>query len=98
MIKTFPCLSYNTFRDVPWVQSKVLVAWIRLQLLAPASQMSDSEYSSLEEQMLGKLRFCRGSAIQQRVQSSTGLVRRVLANRYVFIPNDAFNFVMIYPG
>ena len=103
VINTFPCLSsYNTSLDVPWVQSKVLVAWIRiriqhrlqlqlqLQLLAPASQMPNSECSSLEEQMPEKLRFCRGSATQQRVRSSTGLVRRVLANWYVLIPSWRF--------
>jgi hypothetical protein len=69
IINTLPCLSsYNTFRVLPWVQSKGLAAWIRLQLLPPASQMYNSEYSSLEEQMPGKLRFCRESATQQRIQ------------------------------
>jgi len=64
------------------------------------SQMSNSECSSLEEQMRGRLPSCRGSATQQRVRRSTGLVRQVLAVGYVLIaliPNGGFN-LMVYPG
>ena len=68
------------------------------QLRIPAPRMSSSECSSLEEQTLAKLRYCRESATQQRAQSSTGLVRRVLKVRYVFIPNSAFNPIIIHPG
>ena len=78
-----------------------LCLWLqlRLQLRVPASQMSSSEYSSLEEQMRGRLQFCRKSATQRRAQRSTGLAHVVLAIRYVFIPNDAFNLnLIVYLG
>ena len=104
VINTILLASLNTF--VPWVQSRALnaIAWIRFRLCLRlrfrgpyASQISNSECSSLEEQMPGRLRFCRESATQQRVQRSTGLVRRVLAIRYVLIPNGAFNLI-VYTG
>ena len=66
-------------------------------LQVPASQISSSGFSSLEDQMRGRLPSYRGSATQQRVQKSIGLIRRALANRYVLIPNAAFN-LMVYPG
>jgi len=93
---------------VSWVQRLVLVTWIPFRLWlrfrlppdTPMSQMSNSECSSLEEQMRGRLPSCRGSATQQRVRRSTGLVRQVLAVGYVLIaliPNGGFN-LMVYPG
>ena len=106
--------SHNTFvlwvqssLFVAWVQHQFplqsrrrLRLQLRLwpQLLVPAPQMSNSECSSLEEQMPAKLRFCKESATRQRAQSSTGLVRRVLKVRYVLIPNGAFNPIIVYPG
>ena len=76
------------FRHRLWLQ-------LRLQMRVPASQMSSSEYSSLEEQMRGRLQFCKGSATQQRAQRFTGLADGVLAIRYVTIPNGAFNLNQI---
>ena len=46
--------------------------------------------------MPGKLRFCRESAIQQRVQMSTGLTRWVDANGCVLILSGSFNLT-VYP-
>jgi hypothetical protein len=71
---------------VPWVQSRVLVP--------PTSQMSNSESSSLEEQMPGRRQSCRECAIRQRVQRSTGLVHRVNAIWYVPITNGAFHLMV----
>ena len=65
--------------------------------IPPASQISSSECSSLEDQMREKHPSYKGSATQQRVQKSIGLIRRALANRYVLIPNTAFD-LMVYPG
>ena len=101
-----PWVQSNLF--VAWVRPQLLLQSRRRLLLrlhlqphwrfrAPALQMSNSECSSLEDQVPGKLRFCKESAIQQRVQSSTGLVRRVLAIRYVLIPIGAFNPLIAHP-
>ena len=99
-----PTPSHNPF--VTWVHTFGFVAFqlrlrlrlcLRLQFRVSASQMSSSECSSLEEPMPGKLRFCRESAIQQRVQRSTGLAHRVVANRYVHILSGSFNLT-VYPG
>ena len=110
----FLLTSHNTFvlwvqssLFVAWVQPQLpLQSRLRLrlrlylwpQLRGPAPQMSNSECSSLEEQMPAKLRFCRESATQQRVQSSTGLVDRTLKVRYVLVPNGAFNPIIVHPG
>ena len=70
---------------------------LRPQLRVHTPQMSNSECSSLEEQMPGKLRYCRESAIQQRVQSSTGLIHRVFATRYVLIIHS-FSMTLSIPS
>ena len=68
---------------------------LQFQPRVSASQISGSEYSSLEEQMRGRLRSCRGSAKRQRAQRSTGLAHGVLAIWYVFVSNGAFNLNLI---
>ena len=63
--------------------------------IPPASQISSSECSSLEEQMRERHPFYKGSATPRTVQRSIGLIRRALASWYVLIPDAAFNLMVI---